>query len=64
MSSKSQRSSARRALLALTVLSLALAGLLAGAGYRLVSSAVVDLFGHTGQVEAVSTFVRDTDPPS
>lgn len=40
------------------------AGLLAGAGYRLVSSAVVDLFGHTGQVEAVSTFVRDTDPPS
>ena len=31
MSSKSQRSYARRALLALTVLSLALAGLLAGA---------------------------------
>lgn len=35
------------------------AALLQGAGYRHVSSSVVDLFGHTGQVEAVSGFVAE-----
>lgn len=35
------------------------ARLLAGVGYRHVGSRVLDLFGHTGQVEVVSGFVRD-----
>lgn len=35
------------------------ARLLAAAGYRHVGSTVLDLFGHTGQVEVVSGFLRD-----
>ncbi len=35
------------------------ARLLGEAGYRHVGSSVVDLFGHTGQVEVVTGFVRD-----
>lgn len=35
------------------------ARLLGAAGYRHVGSSVLDLFGHTGQVEVVSGFVRD-----
>ena len=36
------------------------AGLLIGHGYRLEWTTVVDLFGHTSHVEAVSRFVRET----
>ena len=35
------------------------AGLLADAGYVHVGSAVLDLFGHTGQIEVVSGFVKE-----
>ncbi len=36
------------------------ARLLADAGYRHAGSVVLDLFGHTGQMEVVSAFVRPT----
>lgn len=35
------------------------AGLLLAAGYRHVGSTTLDLFGHTGQAEVVSAFIRD-----
>ena len=35
------------------------AALLVAAGYRHVGSTTLDLFGHTGQAEVVSAFIRD-----